>query len=182
MGHIVPSGNSGVGVANSKFRVASEGNSMLSVMDLHISINGKKILHGVNLQIPDGEVHALFGPNGSGKSAIMMTIMGYPEYKVRKGRIFFKGHDVTGMPIDERAGLGIGISEQRPPVIKGVKLRDVVKAILSVKKLSDDPTNGMASAIDIDRFLDRDIHDEIGGLGPELEHMISQLTEIGGHA
>ena len=59
----------------------------------------------------------LFGPNGSGKTSLLMTIMGYPQYEVKRGRIIFKGQDITHFPIDERAKLGIGMSYQRPPTI-----------------------------------------------------------------
>ncbi|WP_170302514.1 ABC transporter ATP-binding protein [Desulfosarcina widdelii] len=136
---------------------------MLSVIDLQVSVRGKRILHDVNLHIPRGEVHALFGPNGSGKSVMMMTIMGYPEYEIRKGRIVFDGRDVTRMSLDERSRLGIGISEQRPPTIKGVKLSNMVKLIASVKQLSDAHTSSIASAVDINRFLNRDINDGLSG-------------------
>ena len=150
---------------------------MLSIIDLHVSVQGKSILHDVNLHIPDGEVHALFGPNGSGKSVMMMTIIGYPEYEVRKGRIVVDGRDVTRTSIDERARLGIGISEQRPPVIKGVKLRNVAELIRSVKQLPDARAEAIASAVDIDRFLDRDIHDGLsGGESKQAELYLLLLT------
>ena len=136
---------------------------MLSIIDLHVSIQGKRILHGVDLHVPAGEVHVLFGPNGSGKSVMMMTVMGYPEYEVRKGRILVDGCDVTQMTVDERARLGVGISEQRPPAIKGVKLEDVVRSILSVRRLPDTRSAAIASVVNVDRFLDRDIHDGLSG-------------------
>ena len=149
---------------------------MLSVIDLQVSIQGKTILNGVNLHVPDGEVHALFGPNGSGKSVMMMTIMGYPGYEVQKGRIIVEGRDITRMSIDERVRLGIGISEQRPPVIKGVKLRDVARLILPDKG-PDDHTGGIASAFDVERFLDRDINDGLsGGESKQTELFLMLLT------
>ncbi len=71
----------------------------------------------------------LFGPNGAGKSALMRTIMGFSEYKVVKGRILFNGKDITGLSVDERARLGIGIMMQRPPNMTGIKLKNLVKVL-----------------------------------------------------
>lgn len=136
---------------------------MLAVKDLHVSIKGEEILHGVNLHIPDGEVHALFGPNGSGKSVMMMTIMGWPEYEITRGGIFLDGRDVTGLSMDERARLGLGISEQKPPVLKGVKLRDLVNLIIPEKRFAGAYSEAILSAIDIERFLDRGINDGLSG-------------------
>ncbi len=102
---------------------------MLLVEDLHVRVGGKEVLKGVNLTIPSGEIHLLFGPNGSGKTTLLMSIMGFEGYVVTRGRILYKGIDITGLPVYERARLGIGISFQRPPTIKGVKLRDLVKLV-----------------------------------------------------
>ena len=135
----------------------------MSVNNLQVAIEGEEILFGVNLHIPDGEVHALFGPNGSGKSVLMMTIMGYPEYEIRGGEIIFDGRDVSRMSIDERAKLGLGISEQRPPMIKGVKLGDVADLILSMNRQHDVHTETIASSMNMERFLDRNIHDGLSG-------------------
>lgn len=98
----------------------------LEVKDLHVSIGKKEILKGVNLQIKKGEVHAIFGPNGSGKTTLLNAIMGFAGYTV-KGKILFDGKDISRLPINERAKLGIGISFQRPPAIRGVKLRRLIE-------------------------------------------------------
>ena len=95
---------------------------MLQVEDLEVKLADKKILKHIDLEIRPGETHILFGPNGSGKTSLLMTIMGYPQYRVTGGKIVFKGEDITHMPIDERAKLGIGVSYQRPPAINGVNL------------------------------------------------------------
>src|SRR4030042_5987854 len=101
---------------------------MLQIKDLSVEIEGKQILHDINLSIGAGETHALFGPNGGGKTTLLMAIMGFPRYKVTKGQIIFKGQDITGLSLDERARLGIGMSFQRPPVVRGGKTPDMVAA------------------------------------------------------
>jgi len=97
---------------------------MLNVENLSVEVDGKRILNDVNLFIGEGETHALFGPNGSGKTSLLFTMAGVPKYKVKSGKIIFKGKDITDAPMDERAKLGIGIMFQHPPVLRGVKLKD----------------------------------------------------------
>src|SRR5512137_1814344 len=84
----------------------------LSIEELRVKLGDREILKNINLEINAGETHILFGPNGSGKTTLLMTIMGYPQYKIISGKIFFKGQDITDMPINERARLGIGMSYQ----------------------------------------------------------------------
>ncbi len=83
---------------------------MLQIKDLSVEVEGKQILHDVHLSIGAGETHALFGPNGGGKTTLLMTIMGFPRYRVTKGQIIFKGTDITRLSLDERARMGIGMS------------------------------------------------------------------------
>ena len=73
---------------------------MLKIQDLSVAVEGKEIIHDVNLTIQNGETHVLFGPNGAGKSTLLMAIMGFPKYKVTKGSISFKGRDITGLSVD----------------------------------------------------------------------------------
>jgi Fe-S cluster assembly ATP-binding protein len=102
----------------------------LKIKDLCVKVNGKKILDGINLTIPKGEVHVLFGPNASGKTSLLMTILGFPNYKVVSGEIWFNGTNITNMPTDERVRLGIGVAFQNPPAIRGVKLADIIHNFL----------------------------------------------------
>ena len=87
---------------------------MLKLENLHVSIDGRLVLRGVDLEIGDGEVHVLFGPNGSGKTSLAMSILGYPGYRVLSGRIIFDGVDITDKPMDERVRMGIGVVFQNP--------------------------------------------------------------------
>ena len=103
---------------------------MLELKNLCVDVDGTEILHNVNMTVNTGETHVLFGPNGSGKTTLLMTIMGFPKYKVTKGSISFNGKDITRVPLDERARQGIGMSFQRPPIVRGVKTEDVVHATL----------------------------------------------------
>jgi Fe-S cluster assembly ATP-binding protein len=153
---------------------------MLEIKNLSVAVEGKEILHDVNLNIGDGETHVLFGPNGSGKTTLLMAIMGFPRYQITKGKIIFKGKDITKTPVDERARLGIGISFQRPPVVRGVKTRDMVSASLGEKR--DETTiNKLAERANLTEFLDRDINYGFSGgeiKRSELMQLLAQKPEL----
>ncbi|HML34909.1 ABC transporter ATP-binding protein [Sporomusa sphaeroides] len=100
---------------------------MLKLEDLSVAVNDRPILHDVNLHIKPGEVHVLFGPNGTGKSTLIGAIMGFARYTIIAGRIYFKGQDITNLPVDERARLGLGIMIQRPPTLRGLTVREMVQ-------------------------------------------------------
>lgn len=146
---------------------------MLSVRDLYVEVGGVEILHGIDLDIRYGETAALFGPNGSGKSTLLMTLMGFPKYVVTRGAIAFKGQDITGLAMDERARLGMGMSFQRPPVVRGVKTRDMVTACLR-REASEGELQDMASAAGMVDFLDRDVN--YGFSGGEIKR--SELLQL----
>ena len=137
--------------------------SILEVKDLCGEIDGRELLHGIALSIPEGEVHALLGPNGCGKTTLVMAIMGYPEYKVTKGQILFDGEDITGLGITERARLGIGISQQRPPIIAGVRLRQILDYVITNTSQRSQEIDDLAKAFHMDPFLDRDINASLSG-------------------
>ena len=143
---------------------------MLLVEDLRVGIDGKVILQHIDLEIHPGETHILFGPNGSGKTSLLMTIMGYPQYKVMEGKIRFKGEDITHMPINERALLGIGISYQRPPTIHGLKTRQMVRICAGGK--TDEVA--LARQVNFEEFLDRDVN--AGFSGGEIKR--SELLQL----
>ena len=103
------------------------GNALLQIHDLHVKVGEKEILKGINLRISMGEVHTLFGPNGSGKTTLLFALMGFEGYKITKGKIIFSGKEITDLPPYEKAKLGIGMSFQKPPAVKGVKLRQLAE-------------------------------------------------------
>jgi len=154
--------------------------SMLKIKNLSVAVDGRQILHDINLNIGTGETHALFGPNGSGKTTLLMTIMGFPRYQVTGGKIIFKGKDVTRAPLDERARLGIGISFQRPPVVRGVKTRDMITASLGGKE--DKATiDRLAEGANLTEFLDREINYGFSGgeiKRSELMQLLAQKPEL----
>ena len=152
---------------------------MLEIKNLKVSVEGKEILHDVNLTIKSGETHVLFGPNGAGKSTLLMTIMGFPKYRVTGGSIVFRDKDITNLPVDERARLGIGISFQRPPVIRGVKTHDIMAVCLGERK--DDVITRLAAKADLADFLERDINYGFSGgeiKRSELMQLLAQRPEI----
>ena len=99
----------------------------LEIKNIHASINSQEILKGINLELKQGEVHALMGPNGSGKSTLANVLMGNPKYTVDKGSIILDGKDITSMKPDERARLGLFLSFQYPSEISGVTLSSFLR-------------------------------------------------------
>jgi len=99
----------------------------LRITNLHVSVGGKQILAGVNLEMNRGETHALMGPNGSGKSTLGLAIAGHPGYEVTEGTIELNGENVLDMEADERARHGLFYAFQRPVAIPGVKMADFLR-------------------------------------------------------
>ena len=105
--------------------------SKLIIRDLHVSVDDINILKGLNLEIGDGEVHALIGPNGHGKSTLLSTIMGHPRYKVTSGSIYYNDRDVLNMTVDERSKAGLFLAMQYPLEINGVSNMDFLKSAIN---------------------------------------------------
>ena len=143
---------------------------MLFIEDLKVELANKTILEHIDLEIRPGETHILFGPNGSGKTSLLMTIMGYPQYRVVYGKIIFKGEDITHMPINERAQLGIGVSYQRPPTINGLKTRQMI-SLCAKEEVNEEI---LAERVNFREFLDRDIN--AGFSGGEIKR--SELLQL----
>lgn len=104
--------------------------SLLEIQDLHVSVEGKPILKGVDLKMEKGQIHALMGPNGSGKSTLSNALLGHPKYEVTKGHILFEGEDITHLKTHERARKGLFLCFQYPTAIPGVSVANFIRTAL----------------------------------------------------
>ncbi|AIF68899.1 iron ABC transporter ATP-binding protein [Palaeococcus pacificus DY20341] len=107
---------------------------MLKVEDLNVTVEGKDILKGVNLEVGRKEFHVIMGPNGSGKSTLALTIAGHPKYTVKNGKIYFEGEDITALSPNERAKRGIFLAFQHPEEVEGVKIVEFLQTVLNKVK------------------------------------------------
>lgn len=113
--------------------------SEISIRNLHVSIDGKQILKGVNLDIHQGDIHALMGPNGTGKSTLAYTLMGHPSYEVTDGEVWFKGSNVLELEPDERSHIGVFLAFQYPTAIPGVTMANFLRSAINAKRKASDP-------------------------------------------
>jgi Fe-S cluster assembly ATP-binding protein len=113
--------------------------SEISIHNLHVSVNDKEILKGVNLDVGQGEVHALMGPNGTGKSTLAYTLMGHPGYEVTQGEAFFKGQNVLELQPDQRSHLGLFLAFQYPIAIPGVTMANFLRTAINAKRKAENP-------------------------------------------
>ena len=116
----------------------------LVIKDLHINVQGKPIIKGLNLNVNQGEIHALMGPNGSGKSTLANGLMGHPLYDIDAGEVIFNGVNVLELEPNERAKLGLFLAFQYPTAIPGVSLANFLR--LAVSAVRSESTNGSESA------------------------------------
>jgi len=137
--------------------------NLLEIRDLCVRVDRQEILCDVNLTIPDGEVHTLLGPNGSGKTSLLMAIMGFSTYEVTRGQVFFAGEEITELDITERARLGIGIAQQRPPTIAGVRLQHILDYAVAGDSQRADGIDKLVKTAHMDLFLERDINAGLSG-------------------
>lgn len=117
--------------------------STLEVIDLHVSIEDKQILKGVNLVMNTGEIHAIMGPNGTGKSTLSQAIMGHPSYTITQGQVLLDGQDVTEMEVDERARAGLFLAMQYPSEIAGITNAEFMRAAINARRPEDDKISVM---------------------------------------
>ena len=123
----------------------------LVVKDLHVRVDDKEILKGVDLVIKDGERHALMGPNGNGKSTLLAAIMGNPKFTVTQGEITYAGKDVLAMEVDERSRLGIFLGMQYPSEIPGVTNSDFLRTAINAR--SEKPISLFKFIKEMDRAI-----------------------------
>jgi Fe-S cluster assembly ATP-binding protein len=112
--------------------------SQLEIQNLHVGIDGKQILQGVDLTAKQGEIHAIMGPNGTGKSTLAYTLMGHPSYTVTEGQVRFKGQDVLALAPDERSRLGLFLAFQYPVSISGVTVANFLRTAINARRRAAD--------------------------------------------
>jgi Fe-S cluster assembly ATP-binding protein len=115
--------------------------SQLEIKNLHVSIGGKEILKGLNLNVKQGEIHAIMGPNGTGKSTLAYTLMGHPSYEVTEGEVVFKGQNVLDLEPDERSRLGLFLAFQYPVAIPGVTVANFLRSAINARRRAVDPND-----------------------------------------
>ena len=162
---------------------------MLSIDNLHVSVEGKSILNGINLDVKAGEVHAIMGPNGSGKSTLSSAIAGNESYEIDNGNILFKGENIVELAPEERAHRGIFLSFQYPIEIPGITVTNFIKtsinsnlkargekemsASVMLKKIRE-----KAELLDIDsKFLSRSLNEGFSG-GEKKRNEIFQMAML----
>jgi Fe-S cluster assembly ATP-binding protein len=128
--------------------------STLEIKNLHVSIEGKEILKGVDLTIKGGEFHAIMGPNGTGKSTLASAIMGHPKYEITEGSVLLDGEDVLEMEVDERARAGLFLAMQYPSEISGVTTSDFLRSAINARREEGDEIPLMKFIKDLDKDLD----------------------------
>ena len=113
--------------------------SQLEIKNLHVNIEGKEILKGLDLTIEQGKVHAIMGPNGTGKSTLAYTLMGHPSYEVTEGEVTFKGQNILELEPDERSRLGVFLAFQYPVAIPGVTVANFLRTALNARRRTENP-------------------------------------------
>ena len=162
---------------------------MLKIENLHVSIEGKKILKGLSLDVKPGEIHAIMGPNGSGKSTLSSVIAGNEDYEVVKGNIFYNGENIEDLSADERANRGIFMSFQYPVAIPGITVTNFIKTAinsnLKARGEKEMPAGEMLKKIrekskllEIDsKFLSRSLNEGFSG-GEKKRNEIFQMAML----
>jgi Fe-S cluster assembly ATP-binding protein len=128
--------------------------STLEIKDLHVSIEDKEILKGVNLTINTGEIHAIMGPNGTGKSTLSSAIMGHPSFEVTQGEVLVDGVNILELEVDERAKAGLFLAMQYPSEITGVTNADFMRSAINAKREEGEEINLMQFIKKLDKEMD----------------------------
>jgi Fe-S cluster assembly ATP-binding protein len=156
--------------------------SLLVIDDLHAEVEGQPILKGVHLTIPRGQVHALMGPNGSGKSTLANVLLGHPGLRVTRGRLLFKGEDITGLRADERARRGLFLAFQYPVEIAGVSVMNFLRSSMGALRGKEVPVREFRAKLDAElkrlgmdvSFARRNVNEGFSG-GEKKRNEVLQL-------
>lgn len=154
--------------------------ALLDIQGLCVSIEDREVLKGIDLAINEGETHVLLGPNGGGKTTLLNTILGIPGYRVTAGSITFKGQNLLELEIDERARLGIGVAFQRPPAVRGVRLRQMIE-VASRGEADEARIAELAEELDLGYMLDRDVNMGFSGgeaKRAEMGQLLAQRPDL----
>lgn len=144
---------------------------LLEVKDLHVTVEGEEseILTGVDLSVPEGEIHALMGPNGSGKSTLAKVIAGHPQYEATRGEILYRGESILEMEPDERARAGVFMAFQYPSEIPGVTISNFLRTALNARREEGEE-------VDVFEFQE-DLHEKMRLLAVEEEFAERYVNE-----
>jgi Fe-S cluster assembly ATP-binding protein len=127
--------------------------SELEIRNLHVNVENREILKGVNLTVRQGEVHALMGPNGTGKSTLAYTLMGHPFYTVTEGEVWFKGQNILELEPDKRSHLGVFLAFQYPIAIPGVTVANFLRSAINSHRKAQNPEDKGISVPEFRRLL-----------------------------
>ncbi|HEY3188542.1 MAG TPA: Fe-S cluster assembly ATPase SufC [Solirubrobacteraceae bacterium] len=157
----------------------------LEIRNLHVRVEDREILKGVDLDVSKGEIHALMGPNGSGKSTLASTVMGHPSYEITEGTITFRGEDITEADPEDRAHAGLFLAFQYPVAIPGVSVANFLRMAINTRR--EDPINvkefrtrlqHAVDLLDVDRsFTSRHLNDGFSG-GEKKRAEILQMAML----
>ena len=111
----------------------------LQISDLFVKVEDQQILNGINLEVPQGEVHAIMGPNGTGKSTLAYTLMGHPKYEIESGQITLDGRNLIGLAPEERSRLGLFLAFQYPVAIPGVTVANFLRTAMNAHRKAKNP-------------------------------------------
>ncbi|GEL07815.1 Fe-S cluster assembly ATPase SufC [Salisediminibacterium halotolerans] len=126
----------------------------LSVKDLHVSIEEKEILKGLNIEVNGGEIHAVMGPNGTGKSTLASALMGHPSFEIEKGEAYLDNNNLFDMEVDERAQAGLFLAMQYPSEISGVTNSDFIRSAMNAQREEGDEVSLMKFIRQMDEKMD----------------------------
>jgi len=157
----------------------------LEIRNLHVRVEEREILKGVDLDVSQGEIHALMGPNGSGKSTLASTVLGHPEYEITEGTITFKGEDITESDPEDRAHAGLFLAFQYPVAIPGVSIANFLRMAINTKreepikvKEFGEKLQHAVQLLDVDRsFTSRPLNDGFSG-GEKKRAEILQMAML----